>query len=374
MNAFHWNDCFVTGLPRVDEQHHGLVDLINRFGEIVMRPDGASASELDTVFSELAGYAQQHFAEEEALMETQGIDLRHIATHRQSHADFLDEVMRLQVGVAAGDHNSAKSLLEFLTHWLAYHILGSDQVMARQMRAIDSGQTAEAAFMEDSSRRDPATATLLGALNGLFQQVSERNRELEQANRTLEVRVAERTQALRDANQQLEDLANTDALTKLPNRRFALRRFGQEWAIACANGTPLSCMMIDADGFKVINDSFGHDAGDTVLRTLSREMQNALRTDDIVCRLGGDEFLVICPNTQLQGALALAEKIRIRVDALRVPAGAGEWKGSISVGVAARTDNMNNVEGLIKAADQSVYIAKRNGRNCVASAVVPTNK
>lgn len=368
MDAFQWNQCFVTGLVDVDDQHHRLVDLINRFGEIVTRSESASNAELKEVFAELAQYATHHFTEEEALMQSRGLDPRHITTHRGNHASFLDEVIRMNESVTTGNQAAARSLLEFLTHWLAYHILGMDQIMARQMSAIQSGLTPEAAYLADASRKDPATETLLGALNGLFQQVSERNRQLEQVNKTLEARVAERTQALLEANQQLEDLANTDALTKLPNRRYALRTLAQEWERAVSQDLPLACMMIDADGFKVINDTYGHDAGDGVLRALSRQMLNAVRTDDIVCRLGGDEFLVICTNTPLAGALGLAEKLRTQVDALRVPAGIGEWKGSISVGVATRTAAMTKMEDLIKVADQSVYIAKRNGRNCVASA------
>lgn len=371
MDAFQWNQCFVTGLVGVDNQHHRLVDLINRFGEIVTRPGGASSADIRKVFAELAHYAVYHFNEEEALMESCGIDPRHIATHRGNHASFLDEVTRMNECVTTGNHDAAKSLLEFLTHWLAYHILGMDQIMARQMSAIQSGLSPEAAYQADASGKDPATETLLGALNGLFQQVSERNRQLEQANKTLEARVADRTKALFEANQQLEDLANTDTLTKLPNRRYALRTLAQEWETAVSRDLPISCMMIDADGFKVINDTYGHDAGDGVLRALSRQMLNAVRTDDIVCRLGGDEFLVICTNTPLAGTLSLAEKVRTQVDALRVPAGTGEWKGSISIGVATRTAAMTKMEDLIKVADQSVYIAKRNGRNCVASAETP---
>jgi hemerythrin len=133
------------------------------------------------------------------------------------------------------------------------------------------------------------------------------------------------------------------------------------------DGTPLACLMIDADGFKVINDTHGHDAGDAVLRALSAQLQHAVRTDDIVCRLGGDEFLIICTGTPLSGALKLAEAVRSEVAALRVPAGAGVWRGSISIGVAARTDAMKGVDDLMKEADLGLYAAKRNGRNCVAT-------
>ena len=367
MEAFRWDTCFETGLAKVDDQHHHLVHVINRFGNLSMREKTASISELETVFSELAAYAQYHFADEEAMMATMRLDPRYIAQHHQSHISFLDEVTQLHAGVFANNRNAVKSLLEFLTHWLAYHILGTDQFMARQIVSIKSGSTPEEAYLVDAHATDPATATLLTALNGLFQQVSERNRELVHLNKTLEARVTERTQALTDANQRLDDLANTDILTGLPNRRHALRCFALEWDTAVRDGTPLACMMIDADGFKTINDTYGHDAGDVVLRTLSAQLLRAVRTDDIVSRLGGDEFLIICARTPLDGAMKLAESIRKEVAALRVPAGDGEWRGSISIGVAVRIPEMNGLEDLMKAADLGVYAAKRGGRNCVAT-------
>ena len=368
MEAFQWNPCFVTGLTDVDEQHHRLVDVINRFGELVMRQEGASIAELKTVFVELASYAQYHFAEEEALMTAMGLDQRHVEQHRQDHANFIDEVTQLHGSVSENNRNAAKSLLQFLTQWLAYHILGSDQFMAKQIASIQSGCRPEDAYRDDAPAKDAATDTLLTALNGLFHQVSERNRELVQLNKTLEARVVERTQALTEANRRLDDLANTDTLTGLPNRRYALHRLSAAWDAAERDGTSLACLMIDADGFKQINDTHGHDAGDAVLRALATKLRHAVRTDDIVCRLGGDEFLIICAGTPLDGAMALAETIRQDVAALHVPAGAGEWRGSISVGVAARTATMTGLEDLMKAADQGVYVAKRNGRNCVATA------
>lgn len=368
MEAFRWNPCFVTGLTDVDEQHHRLVDAINRFGDMVMRQEGASIEELDEVFVELAAYARYHFAEEETLMTAMRLDARHVEQHRHSHANFIDEVTQLHGSVSAGNRDAAKSLLQFLTHWLAYHILGLDQLMARQIGSIQSGARPEDAYLDDAPTNNPATETLLAALNGLFHQVSERNLELMLLNKTLEARVAERTQAVTDANLRLDEIANTDPLTGLPNRRYAMRSFAVQWDAATRSGAPLACMMIDADGFKVINDRYGHDAGDMVLRALSAQLQHAVRTDDIVFRLGGDEFLIICEATPLDGAMRLAETIRREVALLCVPVAAGEWRGSISVGVAARTATMNGLEDLIKAADLAVYVAKRDGRNRVAVA------
>jgi diguanylate cyclase (GGDEF)-like protein/hemerythrin-like metal-binding protein len=368
MDAFQWNSCFITGLIDVDEQHQQLVDLINRFGTLIMRQEETSTSELEVVFAELADYARYHFADEEALMVSMHLDPRYVTQHRANHASFFDEVTQLHEGISASNRDAAKLLLQFLTHWLAYHILGTDQFMAKQIAAIQSGSRPEEAFLDHATTKDPATDALLTALNELFHQVSERNHALVQLNKTLEARVEERTRALTDANERLDDLANTDTLTGLPNRRHAMRSFATEWETAVREGKALACMMIDADGFKVVNDTHGHDAGDTVLRALSKQLLHAVRNDDMVCRLGGDEFLIICAGTPLDSAIKLAEVVREEIAALRVAAGPGEWIGSISVGVAARTADMAGIEELMKAADLGVYLAKGNGRNCVATA------
>ena len=367
MEAFQWNPCFVTGLTDVDEQHHRLVDIINRFGNLVMQENGASLEDIETVYSELASYAHYHFSEEEALMAAMRVDERYIAQHKHTHENFLDEVNRLHAAVTDSNQAAAKSLLQFLTHWLAYHILGSDQFLAKQIAAIQAGKRPEDAYLADVPHKDPATATLLSALDGLFQQVSERNQEL-LLNKTLEARVAERTLALSEANRQLDDLANTDPLTGLPNRRYALSYFAKEWALSVSGGYPISCMMVDADGFKTVNDTQGHDAGDVVLRALSKRLQHSVRTDDVVCRLGGDEFLIICTGTPLAGVIKIAETVRSDVAKLCISAGSGEWHGSISIGVATRTDDMERLEDLMRAADGAVYEAKRNGRNRVEAA------
>jgi hemerythrin len=370
MESFHWDKHFVTGLTDVDDQHHHLVDVINQFGELLTQPEGVPFDAIEKVFGELAAYAQYHFTEEESLMDKAGVDPRHQDHHRAEHANFLREVTQMHGGISPENPDTAKPLLKFLVYWLAYHILGSDQSLAKQIFSIRSGKSAADAFVTEERMKEGAVEPLLQALTGLFQQVSERNRELLQLNQTLESRVAERTRELDIANRQLEEIALTDALTGLPNRRQAMRRLELAWAESIKDAAPFACMMVDADGFKQVNDNYGHDAGDEVLRQLSRNLRYAVRTDDVVCRLGGDEFLVICPRTPLEGAVQLAEKIRLAIAALRVPAGSGEWRGSISVGVAARNAGMDKYEALIKAADDGVYAAKKKGRNCVAIAPV----
>ncbi|MCK4501852.1 MAG: diguanylate cyclase, partial [Desulfuromonadales bacterium] len=167
-----------------------------------------------------------------------------------------------------------------------------------------------------------------------------------------------KTLALSEANRKLGELALTDVLTGLSNRRHAMQILERLWIESIANDTSLACLMIDADGFKEINDTYGHDAGDIVLTKLAKELQYAVRTDDMVCRLGGDEFLIICPNTNNEGAKHLANITHAKISALIVEVTGGVWRGSISVGVAVRTSSMQNPGDLIKAADRGVYAAK----------------
>lgn len=367
MQAFRWDTVFLTGLPTVDEQHHYLVDRINQFGDALMRPTGASRAEVESLFQELKRYTLYHFQEEEALMVQRGVYPSHIAHHRKEHAQFLQDIVDMHTRMMGDDRDGGHALLSFLSNWLAFHILGTDRLMTWLMQAAQDGKSAEEALEAFKKTRDPATATLLQAMNQLVIQVSERSRALFELNQTLEARVGERTQALSDLNQRLETLAMTDVLTGLPNRRQAMQVLEHYWQAATQSGAPLACMMIDADGFKNINDTCGHDAGDTVLRQLAHSLQEAVHNDDLVCRLGGDEFLIICAHTPLEGALRLAEKVRREVADLRVPAGSGTWTGSVSIGVAARQSDMTNFEALLKAADEGVYVAKGLGRNCVSS-------
>ena len=367
MDSFHWSKYFETGLETIDMQHRGLVDLINRLGDLLIQSQGASLADINTLFTELAAYAKRHFLEEEKLMQHAGLDPRHIQQHKRSHADFVQDVTVLHERASARKE-TAEALLKFLTYWLTYHILGIDQSMAKQIAAIEAGKTPQDALAAEAVMQEGATGPLLNALNGLFQQVSERNRELQELNRTLEAKVAERTRALSETNAFLEQLALTDVLTGLPNRRQAMAWLGQAWAQSELDHSPLTCLMIDLDGFKQINDRHGHAAGDEVLRALATHLRTCVRRNDIVCRLGGDEFLIICPGTALSGSLRVAETMREGVAKLNVPLNGRPWAGSISVGVAEKTPEMRDFDALVKAADEGLYLAKDRGRNNVACA------
>jgi len=177
-------------------------------------------------------------------------------------------------------------------------------------------------------------------------------------------------------NRKLRAAALTDHLTELPNRRYALKRLDVEWSNWKRTGRPLSVLMVDIDHFKSINDNHGHDTGDMVLRETARAMMATLRRGDTCARIGGEEFLVISPNTDTEGACILAERIRNEVEHTVVKSGGFEGSVTVSLGVAtlAVDSEVVFVEGLLKLADDAIYRAKNGGRNRWVVADLPVQK
>jgi diguanylate cyclase (GGDEF)-like protein len=169
------------------------------------------------------------------------------------------------------------------------------------------------------------------------------------------------------SNRSLQEAALTDALTGLPNRRYALERIQQEWVASHRSARSLACMVIDLDDFKQINDVYGHDVGDMALRLVSETLRRVLRGQDVLCRTGGDEFLVICPETSREEVISCGERLRKEIECLPIANEDEVLRLSISVGVAVRDESMSGASDLIKKADRAALRAKRLGRNKVVS-------
>lgn len=361
IESFKWQDYYNTGIADVDLQHHKLVDLINEFGNALTK-DTLEYKGIKIIFKKLVDYTLFHFVDEEEGMITAGIDERHIAFHKDEHALFINEVKSLYSDISQENLEGSRYLLEFLVNWLAFHILGIDQVMAQQIRDVKAGKTPAQAHEIDVSTNDKKTKALLYSLNTLFRQAGERNKELVSLNLSLEEKVNQRTQELLEANKHLELLSLTDNLTSLSNRRHAMILLKKQFTYAKNDNTSLSCLMIDADNFKEVNDTYGHDAGDKVLCLLSNILVDVFRTDDNICRLGGDEFLILCPKTTLEGAIIIAEKAREKINNLELDI----WNSSISIGIASIANEMDDFMDLIKKADKALYSSKENGKNKVS--------
>jgi diguanylate cyclase (GGDEF)-like protein len=163
-------------------------------------------------------------------------------------------------------------------------------------------------------------------------------------------------------------LATMDGLTCIFNRRHFETLARTEWGRFQRYGRPMSLLVLDVDEFKSINDRFGHDAGDLVLKAIADDCSSMRRETDIVARLGGEEFVLLLPETNEAAAEIVAERLREKIeDNSRVFAG-DEMQISVSIGVAGATSGMSNFEAMLKHADEALYEAKRRGRNQVVIA------
>jgi two-component system, cell cycle response regulator len=184
-----------------------------------------------------------------------------------------------------------------------------------------------------------------------------------------QVRKRRYLERLRDDVQTSLELAITDALTGLHNRRYMERHIAGLVEHSVAGGKPLAVLMLDVDHFKAINDTYGHDAGDEVLREFALRIRKSIRGLDLACRYGGEEFIVVMPETDLSAAALVAERLRrtIASEPFALQRGERATNVTISVGIAALGSG-DDAPKVLKRADEALYRAKRAGRNRVVPA------
>jgi diguanylate cyclase (GGDEF)-like protein len=199
----------------------------------------------------------------------------------------------------------------------------------------------------------------VGALTSVFKDMVTRLRKGRQE-------LASANQSLRTKNEELERLSVTDGLTGLVNHRALMQRLHEEGVRSKRNNRPFSVIMTDVDHFKQYNDEFGHPQGDVVLKQVAGLLKDSTRTVDCVARYGGEEFAVLLPETEMSGALEVAERIRSRVERAEFP----NRKVTLSIGVAEFPRDAETTKEIIVVADAALYVAKHNGRNQVAQAGV----
>lgn len=247
--------------------------------------------------------------------------------------------------------------------------------LCQALRATEEGRRMHILLTSDDNHEDeltrayeagadgfvPSTVTVDGLRTRL--QVAQRQVRLQSDWEKDRAQLRQIAAELAAANRRLATVALTDLLTDLPNRRSAMDQLEQAWSAASRSGMPLSVMLIDIDHFKSINDTYGHAAGDTVLREAATAMRTAARRGDSVCRFGGEEFLVICPNTDLKSAYQSAERLRKILASQHIDFGQISKTITASIGVAVREPGTLDIDALVSAADQALYAAKNSGRD-----------
>jgi diguanylate cyclase (GGDEF)-like protein len=301
-----------------------------------------------------------------------GLDMRADEVQRKFRQLRLSGVLSL----------AASLLLAFLfSRLLSSHFNRPIRLLVSHCAAIAQGRLGERLELQTGDELDH----LIGSFNTMSLKLEdslERNRwsqsALKRGQEELEARVEERTRELTEVNgrlleeirkrRQVEDAlsraARSDPLTGLMNRRAMVERFEYQLSHYQRNRIPFAVLMGDIDHFKQINDTCGHAEGDRVLISIAEEMKENLRSQDLLARWGGEEFLILLPDTDLEGGITVAEKIRLQIAQSELR---GEKKGlalTISFGVACYTEEQS-IDDCIKAADEALYRAKQQGRNRV---------
>ena len=239
--------------------------------------------------------------------------------------------------------------------------------LAAQARSDESTRSLPILAIYDPAERARGVKALEIGVNDLLTRPIDPE-ELAARVKTL-VRQKRYTDFLRHNLDHSLELAVTDPLTGLHNRRYMSGQLSSLVKRATCGGSPVAALLVDVDHFKRINDTFGHDVGDEVLREFAVRLATNVRAVDLACRYGGEEFVVIMPDTNLEAAARIAERLRLHVSGspFRVAGVSDPLHVTISVGVAAILGDGDTPEALLKRADAAVYEAKGAGRNQVIS-------
>jgi len=249
-------------------------------------------------------------------------------------------------------------LFSVLAYKITQAIMQPIDALSRGARRIAEGHVDYEIPMP--ANNEDELGLLTQAFNGMMRKLRSSQNEIVQDH----MRLAEKNEELQRANEILAQLSITDGLTKLHNHRYFQDHLTREIKRVSRTEAPLALILLDIDDFKLLNDTYGHAAGDEVLVILAGIMNDSARESDLIARYGGEEFVILMPNTDLAGAVHLAEKIRMAVESTRLIIGdtMKPVNTTISLGVAVFTGNRRE---FFTEADKALYQAKAAGKNCV---------
>ncbi|PLW77305.1 PleD family two-component system response regulator [Cohaesibacter celericrescens] len=239
--------------------------------------------------------------------------------------------------------------------------------LCAQMRSLETTRMLPILVLADESEQARIMRALDLGVNDYIRQPVDRNELLARMN--TQVLRKRYTDALRESVQHTMELAIMDGLTKLYNRRYMTSHLNSLLVAAQEKQKPMSVLLLDIDFFKSVNDTYGHDAGDEVLREFSQRMRQNTRGIDLVCRYGGEEFVVVMPDTDHSLAMVVAERIRKKVaeKPFIIHKGRQMIDVTVSIGLASTLNGEESQDVMLKKADQALYNAKKEGRNRVVS-------
>lgn len=340
--------------------------VVNAAGEIIYPYERVGRLALPAALPDSGGYARIDWDDGEPFLTARAAmnsttDLGWQIVVRQPVAKALAPVSELHRTLLVLGSAVAVAFM-FLAYRLAAAFSRPVEALAGAAQRVEQGDE-ETPFDVRSDIRE--VRTLADALRGMTARLLGRRRELQEINATLERKVEARTAELAAANRALEKLARSDALTGLANRLAANERLHGEFLRMQRTGTRYAVLLMDVDHFKRVNDTYGHEVGDHVLRHVAGIVAASARATDFIARFGGEEFFAVLPDTDLAGAQVVAEKIRAAVADAAAPV---VGQVTLSVGVAQASPDDASEGDAVNLADRHLYRAKAEGRNRVAAA------
>jgi two-component system cell cycle response regulator len=239
--------------------------------------------------------------------------------------------------------------------------------LCSQIRSLDRSRHIPVLAIADAESNAQLVRGLEVGVTDYLMRPIDKNELLARAR--TQVRRKRYTERLRDNVQASIEMAITDGLTGLYNRRYMETHLGTLVEQAAQRGKPLAALILDIDHFKSINDTHGHDGGDDVLREFALRVRKSIRNIDLACRYGGEEFVIIMPETDMSVAAVVAERLRRRIagEPFPIQQGAALLNVTLSIGLATLANPEDTAATILKRADQALYRAKRDGRNRVVA-------
>ncbi|MEM7230082.1 MAG: diguanylate cyclase [Planctomycetota bacterium] len=314
---------------------------------LILDPDSDAAQRLASKLV-VRGYLVQH-----------ADNPRHALRLMSDHAIAL-LIVRWNIGDSM-PLEFCRALRELDSVGASYTILLADDVSDADFdRACDAGA-------DDLLEANGTVREILARLHAgqriveLEQNLARMTRDVVRYSAELEVNHLE----LARANQRLQDLSYADELTGIRNRRAGIRDLNMHWAASLRHREPLALIALDLDHFKAINDEYGHAIGDLALKHTAMISDAVLRREEAIYRMGGEEFLIMCPRATVDEAAQAAERLRVALEKAVVTNEGSSFRVTASFGVAMRDPQTESIDDLLRCVDEALYAAKRGGRNCV---------
>jgi len=367
VEIFPWNTYFEVGVDETDKQHRKLVEIINEICSCALSTKNYEET-IDDLFVKLIDYSKYHFDWEEQYYQDNNLPGELFDAHQGNHGKLIAQILSLKTKYDQ-DVNKDTNLEEILTTlvlWLTHHILEDDMLMCLIIDNLAKGMQPAVAIKNANRGMKGPKGTIAKVMSSMMNVSSSSVLELRREitfRKELEGKLNSEILIRKEAERKLTYLAQHDALTELPNRRLFEELGDVAIKGAKRSKAEQAILFVDIDGFKAINDTLGHQAGDELLIAIARRLEDGVRESDIVARIGGDEFILhLGGECGQKDACAIAEKI---IKAMATPFDLEDGTANVgaSVGIALYPGDAADVKALVQNADAAMYVAKKSGKN-----------